>query len=210
MPNDRIVRAIVGAALISPALALAAAHASITVVGDGGIDLSESVASDTAEWNYQFLTVDVDPGQTVTRDFHYTVSIADDGLPAVRTEDNVCTPDYLSDCGPAATGFEQAYALVEIGRDHREVDDSNAFLEDGNLVESFHSITGQPQMLAGDLTYTATNTSPYFVQEAQLQVMLFALADVSAVPEPSTWAMSLLALVPLLARRRARDAAISR
>ena len=210
MPNRRLVRLLIGTALSGPVLALAAAHASISVVGDGGIDVSESVSSDTAGWNYGFLTVDVDPGQTVTRTFDYTVSLSDDGLPATRVEDGVCTPDFLSDCGPAATGFEQAYALIEIGRDHREVDQNTAFLVDANLIENFRSVTGEPHTFAGTLTYTATNTSPVIPQEAQLQVMLFALADVAAVPEPANWAMTLLALVPLLARRRRRTPSVSR
>jgi len=210
MPRHLIARLSLLAALGAPMFASAAAESSLHVVGDGGIDVALSIDTNTANWNYQFLTVDVAAGQTVTRSWQYTVTVADDGLPALRTEDNVCTPDFLSDCGPPATGFEQAYALIEIGRDHRDVNDDNAFLEDGNLVQSFHSVTGDPHTFTGTLTWTGTNLSEVRPQTAQLQVMLFALADVSAVPEPAGAALALLALLPLAARRRRGPALTAR
>ncbi len=192
------------AATLSPAAALAAAHADITITGPGDVDLSLAVDTNTARFTYQFLTVDFDPLQTVTRTFSYTVRVADDGLPATRTT-TTCTPDYLSDCGPPATGFEQAYALIEIGWDHRQVDQNDAFLSDAGAVQSFQSVTGSPQTFSGTLTYTGTDTSQFIPQEVTLQVMLFALADVSPVPEPEGWGLAALGLLPLLARARRRD-----
>lgn len=188
-------------AAMAPMGALAAASASVHVTGGADIDVSVAVSSNTANIDYQFFTVDLLPGETVQRTFNYTVTVADDGLPATRV-DHICTPDYRSDCGPDPTGFELAYALIEIGRDRRSVSDNDVFIVDSNLVGTFQSVTGSPHTYTGTLVYTATDSSPFVPQTTTLQVMLFALADVAAVPEPSSGWLALLGIVPLLARRR--------
>jgi hypothetical protein len=198
-----------GTALIAPALAFGAAHSSVHVSGDADVDVSVAVSTNTAAFYYTFFTVDLDPGQTVSRSFTYTVSLADDGLSAVRPPDDPCTPDFLTDCGPPATGFEQAYALIEVGRDRRNVDENDFWVVDSSFQQSFHSVTGNPRQFTGTITYTATDSSEFLAQSVQLQVMLYALADVHAVvavDEAASWSLLALGLLPLLARRRAGGA----
>jgi len=212
MPHAFLSR-MAGAALIAPALAFGAAHSSVHVIGDAGVDVGVAVSTDTAAFDDTFFTVDLDPGQTVSRRFAYTVSLADDGLSAVRPPDEPCTPDYLTDCGPPATGFEQAYALIELGRDRRNVDENDVWVVDGGFQQSFHSVTGSPRQFTGTITYTATDSSPFLAQSVQLQVMLYALADVhgaAAVDEAAPWSLLALGLLPLLAQRRRAGAPVSR
>jgi hypothetical protein len=179
--------------------------ASASVTGtDVDIAVSVAVDTNTAAFNYGFFDVYVPPLETVTRSFSYVVTVSDDGLPAFRV-DNVCTPDYRSDCGPSPTGLEQAYALIEIGRDRRAVDDDNAFLDDANIVETFQSVTGMPRTYTGTLTYIATDTNQFLSQTAHLQIMLYVLADVAAVPEPAPWGTAVTGLACIaLARLRSR------
>jgi hypothetical protein len=193
------------ATAVCPIASHASASASVQVTG-AGIDVAAAVNTNTAEFNYGFFEVDLQPLETVSRSFTYTVTLSDDGLPAFRV-DTICTPDHLSDCGPAPTGLEQAYALIEIGRDRRAIDSDNVYLDDSNIVQSFQSITGMPRTYAGTLTYTATDTSEYMSQIARLQLMVYVLADVAPVPEPAPWlpALAGLAFVAHGHRQRCRN-----
>lgn len=195
------------ATAVCPIASHASASASVQVTG-AGIDVAAAVNTNTAEFNYGFFEVDLQPLETVSRSFTYTVTLSDDGLPAFRV-DTICTPDHLSDCGPAPTGLERAYALIEIGRDRRAIDTNNAFIDDTNIIQTFQSATGVPRTYAGTLTYTATDTSEYLPQVAQLQVMLYVLADVAPVPEPPNREMALAGMAILatmsIPRYRARS-----
>ena len=193
------------ATAVCPIASHASASASVQVTG-AGIDVAATVNTNTAEFNYGFFEVDLQPLETVSRSFTYTVTLSDNGRPAFRA-DTICTPDHLSDCGLAPTGLEQAYALIEIGRDRRNVDNDNVYLDDTNIVQSFQSITGMPRTYTGTLTYTATDTSEYMPQIARLQLMLYVLADVAPVPEPSSWlpASAGLAFLSYGYRQRSRN-----
>ena len=52
MRDISLQRAALAVALAAPALAFGAAQSVITVVGDGGVDVGESVVTDTATWYY--------------------------------------------------------------------------------------------------------------------------------------------------------------
>ena len=181
---------------ICPIASHASASASVQVSG-AGIDVASAVHTDTAKFNYEFFEVDLQALETVSRTFTYTVTLSDDGLPAFRV-DTICTPDHLSDCGPAPNGIGAGYALIEIGRDRRDIDTDNAFIDDANIIQTFPFDKSPPRTYAGTLTYTATDTSEYLPQVAQLQVMVFVLADVAPVPESPSCEMALAGMAFLV------------
>ena len=167
-------------AFCSPAMATT--NASVAVTGN---NVSFSVAVDTSTADIAFGSFDVAlaPGASVEEQFQYTVAVTDDGLPATR-QWSFCTPLVESDCGPAPTGFEQAYASIWMGRDPNSGSDSDEWISDTTAFVSFQSVTGEPGVFQGTLDYFATNTSDFMPQFTTVTILGAVFADVSAVPEP--------------------------
>lgn len=203
----RSIAVVLGLALCSTGAALASTVASLKLTGDL-VDLSVSIDTSTATFDYGQFDVALAPGQTLRETFTYTVQVTDDGLPAAR-EWSFCTPVSYADCGPNATGFEQAYVSIDLGRDTRSVTDRDYWIDDTSSFLSFNSVTGKPGLYSGTLVYTATNTSLGEAQFATVSIVGAVFADVAAgdppaVPEPATAAMWLagLGLAALRLRRR--------
>jgi hypothetical protein len=190
-----VSRCLILGAFCSPAMA--ATGASVAVTGN---NVSFSVAVDTSTADIAFGSFDVAlaPGASMEEQFQYTVIVTDDGLPASR-QWTFCTPLAESDCGPAPTGFEQAYASIWMGRDPNSGSDNDEWITDTSAFVSFQSVTGQPGVFHGTLDYTATNTSDFMPQFTTVTILGAVFADVSAVPEPGSLAAMLAGLALLAA-----------
>jgi hypothetical protein len=199
-------------AAMSSTAALASTGASLTLTGDG-VDLDMSIDTSTATFDVGSFDVALAPGATQQETFTYTVRVTDDGQAAARTW-TFCTPVTYTDCGPPATGLEQAYASLWIGRDPASGTDNDYWIDDTMSFNSFQSVTGTPGLYTGTIDYTATNTSSWLPQFTTVYVLGAVFADVSAVPEPAAWQLLALALglglAGMAARRRVRPARVSR
>ncbi len=188
--------------------AFAATGASVHVSGDG-VNVAVSVQNSNATFDFGSFDVSLAPSQTLTETFTYTVKVTDDGLPATR-DWSFCTPVSYTDCGPGATGFEQAYASIWLGRDGDPTPNDFMITDTSDFI-SFSSVTGQPGVYTGTIDYTATNLSSQDWQSTTVTILGAAFVDAaSPVPEPPAALLYLAGLVALgsmaraTRRRRAR------
>lgn len=89
--------------------ALAAASATIDIKDRGVTSMSTSGANFAFHGDLVFLP----PGGSTETWWRYTISVDDDGKPATRTWFD-CEPTPVGYCGPEPTGFEQAYAKIDL------------------------------------------------------------------------------------------------
>jgi hypothetical protein len=170
-------------AVLSSSAAMASTGASLQLSGNG-VDLNLAVDTSNATFTFGSFDISLAPGQTIDDTFSYTVTVTDDGGPATRNW-SFCTPITQTDCGPAATGFEQAYASIWMGRgDAGDPTPDDYMISDSDQFVSFQSVTGQPGVYTGTIDYTATNLSSWEYQSATVAVLGAAFVDASAVPEP--------------------------
>jgi hypothetical protein len=89
--------------------ALAAASATVDVKGRGVTSVSTSGVNFVSHGESVFLP----PGGSAETWWRYSMSVDDDGKPATRTWFE-CEPTPDGYCGPEPTGFEQAYASLNL------------------------------------------------------------------------------------------------
>lgn len=186
--------------LAGAAQAHASAHLSFT---GPDVDLHVDMNGSGATQGESLFFVAIDPGQTIDEQFSYTVTLSDEALPAERTWSFCTLVVFHSDCGPEATGGEQAAASILIARDMRSADGR---IQDRVIFDHFYSVPGTTRTFSGTIDYIATNTSDVERLYETVPVLGAVFVDASAVFEPPPLVTSMLGLFALvLSMRRSRS-----
>jgi hypothetical protein len=197
------------AAAAALTLSAGAAQASAYVTGTWiGYDLSQSIGGANFVYS-EPLGVPLQPGQTWSQTFDYSLTLHNDGLPAGRDWEDRCVGLPGPICAPAADGQEMAH--VTFGAQiTKEASGYFSYSIDGlPWGGDFDAAPGQTVSYSGTFTVTETVGPVVLDPFTQLDsLFLFAAAwvdssSVSAVPEPSSTTLLLAGLVGLgIARRR--------
>jgi PEP-CTERM motif len=182
------------AAACGGAQADASVKVSFSGPGANGLTLDGS----GTEFTFGIVPVTVRAGESADFFYDYTITLQDDGLAAARSW-GFCVPLFVTNCGPAPTGHEQAYITLVAG------------FVDGRATNPFVSIRGDSITLSTDggsfadgLTQSGRlqvhvegPQSPFSNPVSAFSVYAFAAVDaspLSPVPEPATYALLLAGL----------------
>jgi hypothetical protein len=197
----------VAAALSANTSALANASAKVALTPHGQVPVVLQTTTSTYGVDTGLVDIVVPPGESRDWYWDYTVMLADDGLPALRTY-QFCTGETLPNCGPQPTGHELAYAQIVVGR--VEPRGANPYVSISEEVVTFQTRSGATADTlteSGTLHVHATNSSLIGPSDARFLVYVLEFVDVSPVPEPSSYALLLGGLGAICAaqwrRRRA-------
>jgi len=202
----RIARSAAVAAALALSSATATAHAWATAqIGD----LSLALDGSGTQFGITYWNVLLEPHESVSRVFDYSLGVHTDGLPATRTWESVpfCEPLPEGKCGPDPTGRELVEADLETYQSSR----SNPWVTfSGGLIDDVIHDAAGTRTESGSFTVTATNVG---VSPEASVIALFASFwidsnDVAVIAEPDGLALSLAGMSVVLAqlRRRKRSA----
>jgi len=212
-----------GAALMAAAAGLsgpvqAAATAKVVVNGQTILELNSTGMSFTSFGGGFTLQ----PGETLVRDYAWSVFASDDGRPVAPSFDEAfanarsCLPIHQLVCGPAFTGFEQIKAVLFLDQiDGRIPQPPGAFdvqvtgqtfielLTTADPSADSWTRTGHTVL---QVTNTATEPLRWLGQDlvAAFGYVGDAAGGPSPVPEPNTYVLMVIGLALMAAARRAQ------
>ena len=178
-----------GLSVDTSVLANASAKVTLTPRGQAPVVLETNTSTYGAYTN--LLGIVVPPGESRDWYWDYTVTLADDGLPAVRSY-QFCTGETFPNCGPKPTGYELAYAQIVVGR--YEPRGANPYVSISEEVVTFQTQSGATADTlteSGTLHVHASNSSLIGSPDARFFVYVLEFVDASPVPEPGSYALLL-------------------
>lgn len=204
------------AAMFVPLAAGAAASARVDVNGMTVVSLSQTGVSFT---DFE-RGVTLPGGQTVVREYDWSIFVGDDGRPGEFeafgrpfVDPNSCLPLRPPLCGLPPTGFEQMRGLLWIGFTDRPNLPPNAVSVEV-IGESLIDVRTSPGAFADSLTRTGHTTvrltnnlggTLTYPSISFASVWGYAVPDhVSPIPEPGTYALMLAGMGLLVGRRLTR------
>ena len=197
--------------VLSPLVIGTSAHAAAWTELEltGTTTLSQGLDQSGSSSEIQYVPFTIHAGETQTFHWNYNITVADTGLPATLTGEelisySMCNHIYPTTCPPAPTGYESAFAQLIVGHiDGRAtppfltvISDRLSFATPRGPESDYITQSGSLEVSVSMADWAYQEYSSYFTVVSDQWVVT------SPVPEPETYALMLAGLCSVGAARR--------